>query len=277
MALGKRDNRATLDIAGELAVAAPGSKLEKRMAGHSKWAQIKRKKAVTDARRGQLWTRLLKEVTVAARLGGGDPDGNARLRVAIQEARGANVPSDNIERAVKRGSGELEGASYEEVSYEGYGPAGAAILVEAVTDNRNRTVAEIRHAFSRNGGNLGENGCVGWMFDKRGYLAFERGTMSEERFMELAVELDAEDLATTDEGYEIFTAPETYLAARDAVEAYGFEPAAAEISMIPKNYLELPEEHVRTVVQLLESLEELDDVQNVWSNVDTEAALTSVE
>lgn len=247
------------------------------MSGHSKWASIKRKKAVTDARRGQLWTRLLKEVTVAARLGGGDPDGNPRLRVAVQEAKGANVPNDNIDRAIKRGTGNLEGVSYEEVSYEGYGPGGAAILVEAVTDNRNRTVAEIRHAFSRNGGNLGESGCVAWMFDKRGYLAFERDAMTEERFMELALELDADDLSSTEDGYEIFTAPESYLEAREAIAAHDLEPAASEVSMIPKSYVEIADEHVPRVLRLIEALEDLDDVQNVWSNVDTETALANAD
>lgn len=246
------------------------------MAGHSKWAQIKRKKAVTDARRGQLWTKLLKEITVAARLGGGDPDGNSRLRVAIQEARGSNVPNDNIDRAVKRGTGELEGVSYEEVSYEGYGPGGAAILVEAVTDNRNRTVAEIRHQFSKHGGNLGESGCVAWMFDKRGYLAFEADSMDEEEFMELALELDVDDLASQEEGHEIFTAPERYLEVREAVAAKGVEPIASEIAMLPQTYVDLPEGNVETAMRLIEALEELDDVQNVWSNVNVDAASAGV-
>ena len=245
------------------------------MSGHSKWASIKRKKAVTDARRGQLWTRLLKEITVAARLGGGDPEGNARLRVAVQEAKGANVPGDNIDRAIKRGTGTLEEVSYEEVSYEGYGPGGAAILVEAVTDNRNRTVAEIRHAFSRNGGSLGDSGCVSWMFDKRGYVAFEKSSMTEEQFMELALELNVDDLSSDEEGYEIFTSPESYLDTREAVAASGFEPAAGEISMIPQSYVELSDEHAKTVIKLIESLEELDDVQNVWSNVNLDAALAT--
>ena len=245
------------------------------MSGHSKWASIKRKKAVTDARRGQLWTRLLKEITVAARLGGGDPDGNSRLRVAMQEAKGANVPSDNIDRAIKRGCGDLDEASYEEVSYEGYGPGGAAVLVEAVTDNRHRTVAEIRHAFSKNGGNLGESGCVSWMFDKRGYVAFERNSMTEEQFMELALELDVDDLSSSEYGYEIFTSPDSYLDTREAVAASGFEPAVGEISMIPQSHVDLSEEHLRTVMKLIESLEELDDVQNVWSNVDVDATPTS--
>jgi len=245
------------------------------MSGHSKWASIKRKKAVTDARRGQLWTRLLKEITVAARLGGGDPEGNARLRVAVQEAKGANVPSDNIDRAIKRGTGTLEGVSYEEVSYEGYGPGGAAILVEAVTDNRNRTVAEIRHAFSRNGGSLGDSGCVSWMFDKRGYVAFEKSSMTEEQFMELALELNVDDLSSDQEGYEIFTSPESYLDTREAVAASGFEPAAGEISMIPQSHVDLSKEHLQKVIKLIESLEELDDVQNVWSNVNLDAALAT--
>ncbi len=245
------------------------------MSGHSKWASIKRKKAVTDSRRGQLWTRLLKEITVAARLGGGDPNGNARLRVAMQDARGSNVPSDNIERAIKRGTGELEGVSYEELSYEGYGPGGVAILVETVTDNKNRTVAEVRHQFSKHGGSLGENGCVGWMFEKRGYLAFEADSMGEEEFMELALELDVEDLASDPEGHELFTAPERYLEIRELVEAKGIEPIASEIAMIPTSYVDLPDEHGGTILKLIEALEELDDVQNVWTNVNVETAVAS--
>ncbi|MGB3563244.1 MAG: YebC/PmpR family DNA-binding transcriptional regulator, partial [Thermoanaerobaculia bacterium] len=177
------------------------------MAGHSKWAQIKRKKAVTDSRRGQLWTKLLKEITVAARLGGGDPEGNARLRTAIQDAKSANVPNDNMDRAIKRGTGQLEGMSIEEATYEGYGPGGVAVLVETVTDNKNRTVSEIRHLFSKNGGNLGESGCVGWMFEKRGYFAIDNKEMSEEQFMEVALELGADDISIEDESYEIYTRP----------------------------------------------------------------------
>lgn len=241
------------------------------MSGHSKWASIKRKKAVTDSRRGQLWTKLLKEVTVAARLGGGDPDGNSRLRVAVQDARGSNVPSDNIDRAIKRGTGELEGVSYEEISYEGYAPGGAAIFIESVTDNRNRTVAEIRHQFSKHGGNLGENGSVAWMFEKRGYLAFEADSMTEEEFMELALELDVDDLASEEEGHEIFTVPESYLEVREAVAKRGVEPIASEIAMIPKTLADLPEDKVQTALKLIEALEELDDVQNVWSNLDVDA------
>ncbi len=243
------------------------------MAGHSKWAQIKRKKAVTDARRGQLWTRLLKEISVAAREGGGDPDGNARLRSAIQDAKASNVPADNIERAIQRGTGELEGVSYDEVTYEGYSPGGGAILIEALTDNRNRTVAELRHLFSRHAGNLGETGSVAWMFTKRGYLALGKADLSEEAFMELAVELGVEDIAITEDGYEIYTSPEAYAATRAAIEARGLELLGHELAMVPQTYLELAEEHAGPTLRLLEALEDHDDVQNVWSNLDVDSEL----
>ncbi len=238
------------------------------MAGHSKWAQIKRKKAVTDARRGQLWSKLLKEVTVAARLGGGDPDGNARLRAAIQDARAANVPNDNIERAIKRGTGELEGISYEEVSYEGYGPGGVAILVETLTDNKNRTVSELRHCFSKHGGNLGENGCVAWMFVKRGYFAIEKQALGEEEFMELALELGAADFAIEDDTLEIYTMPEDYGAVRDELERRELVLVAKELAMLPQNHVSLDEENAPRVLRLMEALEEHDDVQHVWANFD---------
>ncbi len=238
------------------------------MAGHSKWAQIKRKKAVTDARRGQLWSKLLKEVTVAARLGGGDPDGNARLRAAIQDARAANVPNDNIDRAIKRGTGELEGISYEEVSYEGYGPGGVAILVETLTDNKNRTVSELRHCFSKHGGNLGENGCVAWMFVKRGYFAIEKQALGEEEFMELALELGAADFAIEDDTLEIYTMPEDYGAVRDELERRELVLVAKELAMLPQNHVSLDEENASRVLRLMEALEEHDDVQHVWANFD---------
>jgi len=237
------------------------------MAGHSKWAQIKRKKAVTDARRGQLWSRLLKEVTVAARMGGEDPGGNPRLRSAIQEAKAANVPNDNIDRAVQRGAGLIEGAIYEEIAYEGYGPGGVAILVETVTDNRNRTVAEIRHYFSKYGGNLGENGCVGWMFEKRGYFAIDRSEMSEEEFMDLALEIGADDIETEDETYEIFVSPDSYLEVRALLEEKQVSLATAELAMLPQTYVDLEAEVSARVLRLMEALEEQDDVQNVWANV----------
>ena len=243
------------------------------MAGHSKWAQIKRKKAVKDARRGQLWTKLLKEITVAARLGGGDPTGNARLRTAIQEAKSANVPNDNIDRAIKRGSGQLEGFTYEEITYEGYGPGGVAILVEALTDNKNRTVAEVRHLFSKSGGNLGENGCVAWMFQKRGYFAIDKQTMSEEGFMDLALELEADDISIEEETYEIFTTPEDYSPVLDALEQRGIELEAKELAMLPQSFVDLGADQAPRLLELLEALEDNDDVQHVWANFDIDASL----
>ena len=241
------------------------------MAGHSKWAQIKRKKAVTDARRGKLFTKLLKEITVAARLGGGDPDGNARLRVAVQDARSSNVPNDNIERAIKRGTGDLEGYTFEEISYEGYGPGGVAVLIEAVTDNKNRTVAEIRHIFSKNGGSLGESGCVAWMFEKRGYFASDKGEIGEEQFMELALELDAEDVSIEDDVYEMFTTPDDYLRVKEALEEREVPLASHALAWIPKNLVSVASEKVESNLRLVEAFEDHDDVQNVWVNLDLDA------
>ncbi len=240
------------------------------MSGHSKWAQIKHKKATTDARRGRLFTRLLKEVTVAARLGGSDPAGNARLRNAIQDAKASNVPNDTIERAIKRGTGELEGITLEEITYEGYGPGGVAVMVEVLSDNRNRTVSEIRHLFARHGGNLGETGCVNWMFDKRGYFAIDRRAMPEEEAMELAVGLGAEDMAIDEDTYEIFTAPERYASVRAALEARGLPLAAKELAMVPQSYVELDGTKAAQALRLMEVLEEHDDVQNVWANFDVD-------
>jgi len=241
------------------------------MAGHSKWAQIKRKKAVTDARRGQLWTKLLKEVTVAARLGGGDPDGNPRLRTAVQEARSSNVPNDNIDRAIKRGTGELEGVSYEEVTYEGYGPGGVAILVEVLTDNRNRSVAEIRHLFSKSGGNLGENGCVAWMFDKKGLFAVDKTQMSEEEFMELALEIEAEDISIEEETYEIYSQPELFGALQEELEQRQVSLVARELAMLPQNQIKVEADKAPQVLRLMEALEDQEDVQHVWANFDIDA------
>ena len=243
------------------------------MAGHSKWAQIKRKKAVTDARRGQLWTKLLKEITVAARLGGGEPSANARLRSAIQEAKGANVPNDNIDRAIKRGTGQLEGFTYEEITYEGYGPGGVAILVETLTDNKNRTVSEVRHLFSKSGGNLGENGCVAWMFQKRGFFAIDKGTMSEEAFMDLALELEADDISLEDETYEIYTAPEDFSPVLDQLEERGIDLVAQELAMLPQSSVELGADEAPKLLNLLEALEDNDDVQHVWANFDIDPSL----
>jgi YebC/PmpR family DNA-binding regulatory protein len=239
------------------------------MSGHSKWATIKHKKAATDARRGKLFTKLLREITVAARMGGGDPKGNSRLRSAVLEARSNSVPGDTIERAIKKGTGELEGESYEEVIYEGYGPGGVAILVEGMTDNRNRTSSEVRHLFTRHGGNLGESGCVSWMFARRGYFAIERGaTMGEEEFMELALELGADDINIEEDHYEIFTSPEDFIAVQEALDQRGVPPAVKELAMVPQSYMELPAERVGQVLRLMEALEDHDDVQHVWANLD---------
>ena len=237
------------------------------MSGHSKWSTIKRKKGVADSRRGQLWTKILKEVTVAARMGGGDPDGNARLRTAIQDARGSNVPNENIDRAIKRGTGELDGVTYEEITYEGYGPGGAAILIATVTDNKNRTVAELRHLFSKHGGALSDSGSVAWMFEVRGYFAIDKATMAEDEFMELALSIDADDISTDEDAYEIFTSPESYVVTKEAIEAQDVPLASSELARIPQNYLDLDSKKVETNLKLLGILEDHDDVQNVWSNI----------
>jgi YebC/PmpR family DNA-binding regulatory protein len=237
------------------------------MSGHSKWATIKHKKAATDARRGKLFSKILKEITVAARVGGGDAKGNPRLRAAILEARSNSVPGDNIERAVKKGTGEIASAVYEEVIYEGYGPAGVAMLVEAATDNRNRTTGEIRHLFTRNGGNLGEAGCVAWMFHRRGYFVIDQSVMDEEKFMELALELGADDVAIAEDVYEIYTPMESFIATQEELERRGVPLAAKELAMVPQTTLDVPADKVGQVLRLIEALEDHDDVQKVWANV----------
>lgn len=241
------------------------------MAGHNKWSQIKRKKAVTDSRRGKLWTKILKEVTVAAKLGGADPAGNPRLRVGIQEAKSANVPNENIERAVKRGSGLLDGVTYEELTYEGYAPGGVAILVETLTDNKNRTVSELRHLLTKSGGNLGESGCVAWMFDKRGYFALGKAGLDEDNFMELALELGVEDAEVQDEVYELYCAAEEYASVRDELEGRGLQVESRALAMVPKNEVELDPETAVRVLNLMDAIEDQDDVQNVWSNLNVDA------
>ena len=241
------------------------------MAGHSKWAQIKRKKAVTDARRGQLFTKLLKEISVSARLGGGDSEGNARLRSAIQEARSNNVPNDNIERAILRGTGELEGVTYEDVTYEGYGPGGAAILIEAVTDNRNRTVAELRHLFSKHGGNLGESGCVAWMFEQQGYFVLEDEELTEERLIEIGLELEVDDFNADDEGFELYSSAERFADVRDGLERMEIATSTRELAWLPKSYMQVDPDKTSTLLALMEALEEHDDVQSVWANFDIDA------
>ena len=245
------------------------------MAGHSKWAGIKHKKAAIDAKRARRWTKLVREVIVSARLGGGDPDFNPRLRSAILDAKADNVPNDTIDRAIKKGTGELEGESFEEVSYEGYGPSGVAVLVEAMTDNRNRTVSELRNLFSRNGGNLGETGCVAWMFDRRGCFAIEPSAMSEEELMELALELGVEDFEVG-EPYELFTAPEDYARVREELERRGVPLAAAELAMIPQSTVELGEGS-GAVLRLMEALEDHDDVQHVWANFEVDEGVLAAQ
>jgi YebC/PmpR family DNA-binding regulatory protein len=237
------------------------------MSGHSKWSTIKHKKAATDARRGKMFSKILKEITVAARMGGGDPKGNARLRTALLEARSNSVPGDNIDRAIKKGTGELESVVYEEITYEGYGPAGVAVLVEAATDNRNRTTAEIRHAFARNGGNLGEAGCVAWMFNRRGYFAIDSGGMDEEKFMDLALELGADDVAIEEDVYEVYTSMEGFISVQEELERRGIPLAAGELAMVPQTTIDVPRDKVSQVLRLVEALEDLDDVQKVWANL----------
>lgn len=239
------------------------------MSGHSKWSTIKRKKGAADAKRGRMFTRLIKEITVAARMGGGDPDGNPRLRSAIATAKADNMPKDNIERAIKKGTGELEGAVYEEITYEGYGPGGVAVLVDTMTDNKNRTVADIRHAFSKNGGNLGEFGCVGWMFDRKGLMLVDKDSISEEKLMDLALEAGAEDVIEEDSEFQVLTGPDDFDSVKEALETENIKFIEASVSMIPQNTIDVSDEKpARQLLRLLESLEDHDDVQNVYANFD---------
>jgi YebC/PmpR family DNA-binding regulatory protein len=243
------------------------------MAGHSKWANIQHRKAAVDQKRAKRWTKILREVTVSARLGGGDPDANPRLRSAIQDARTDNVPNDTIDRAIKKGTGDLEGVSYEEIVYEGYGPGGVAVIVEAMTDNRNRTVAEIRHVFSRFGGSLGESNSVAWMFDRRGYFEIERTAMSEEEVMELALEVGVEDIETEGESYELYSSFEDYATVREELEKREVALVTKQLAMVPQSSVEVEGGSARTALKLLDALEDHDDVQHVWANlvVDEEA------
>ena len=238
------------------------------MSGHSKWHSIKHKKAATDSKRGRIFTRLIKEMTAAARMGGGDPDSNPRLRLAIATAKASNMPAENIKRAVMRGTGELPGVSYEDVNYEGYGPGGVAIFMQTLTDNRNRTVAEIRHVLSKNGGNLGETGCVGWMFDRRGYFVIEKSTVEEEALFETALSVGADDMREDGDNFEILTTPENFEAVRSALEKSNIATVVAEVSMMPQNYVKLEGKQAQTMLKLMEALEDHEDIQNVWSNFD---------
>ena len=238
------------------------------MAGHSKWANIQHRKGAQDAKRGKLFTRLIREITVAARMGGSDPATNPRLRAAIDKALGSNMTKDVIERASKRGAGELEGAAYEEIRYEGYGPNGIAIMVDCMTDNRNRTVAEVRHVFSKRGGNMGTDGCVAFMFNQKGIISLAPG-LDEDSVMEVALEAGAEDIVTNDDGsIDVFTTPDDYAIVKDALDAAGFEAQSAEITMHPDNTVSLDLDDAQKAIAMIDAFEELDDVQQVYSNAD---------
>ena len=242
------------------------------MAGHSKWKQIKRKKAITDSKRASSWTKVIREITVAAKAGGGDPGGNPRLRTAIDAAQAVNMPKENIERAIKKGTGELEGETYHELTYEGYGPGGAAIFIEATTDNPNRTVAEIRHAFSRNGGNLGATNSVAWMFDRKGQITLDAGKVTnEERALEAALEAGAEDFSRDGDQYRVATAPFELHNVLAALKAKGYDSESAEVAMVPRNTIKVEGKDAAQLMKLLDALEELDDVAKVFSNFEMDA------
>ena len=239
------------------------------MSGHSKWSTIKRKKGAIDSKRGKIFTKLIKEITLAARLGGGDIEGNSRLRSAVMAAKEENMPKDNIDRAIKKGTGELGGeAAYEEVTYEGYGPAGVAVIVEVMTDNKNRTVAEIRHIFSKHGGNLGENGCVAWMFDKKGSIVFDKKAVSEDALMESALEAGADDVRDQETEWEVITDPLAFEAVKRAIDQKGWKYLEARVGMIPQNTIKLEAGKAEQMLKLMEKLEDNDDVQNLYANFD---------
>ena len=238
------------------------------MAGHSKWKQIKHKKALTDNKRAAAWTKIIREITVAAKAGGGDPAGNPRLRLAMDNARAANMPNDNIERAIKKGTGELEGVSYEEITYEAYGPAGVAIMIDALTDNGNRTVADIRRWLSRNGGNLGTTGSVAWMFDRRGEITIDGERYDEDTVMEAALEAGALDVQSEDGAFTVLTETTDFNAVQDGLRAKGIEWESAELAMVPKNTVNVTGADAEQLVKLLDLLEDLDDVQKVYTNAD---------
>lgn len=240
------------------------------MSGHSKWSQIKHKKASTDAKRGKIFTKIVKEISVAARTGGGDPDGNPRLRTAIEKAKEVNMPSDNIKKAIMKGTGELPGTMYEEITYEGYGPGGVALLIEALTDNKNRTVSEIRHILSKNGGSMGEAGCVSWMFEKKGYILVEKSKVDEDTLMSIVLDAGAEDMKNDpkENNYEIIISPENLNAVKEAIEKQNIPAALSEITMLPKSYIPIEGSTADQMVRLIDSLEDNDDVQNVYANFD---------
>ena len=241
------------------------------MSGHSKWSTIKHKKGALDAKRGKIFTRLIREITISAKDGGGDPDGNPRLRTAILAAKAENMPQENIKRAIQRGTGELEGVNYEEITFEGYGPGGVAILVEVLTDNRNRAVSEIRHAFSKNGGNLGESGSVRFMFHKKGLIAVEKSASTEEKLMDIVLEHGGEDLNDEGDSWEIITDPASYETVAGTIKAAGIPTVMSEITMVASTYTKLEGNPANQMLRLLEALEDCDDTQNVYSNFDMDA------
>ena len=240
------------------------------MSGHSKWHTIKHKKGAADAKRGKVFTRIIKELTVAARNGGGDPGTNPRLRTIIADAKSVNMPADNIKKAIQRGTGELPGVSYEEITYEGYGPGGAALIMECMTDNKNRTVGEIRHLLEKYNGNLGSSGSVAWMFSKKGYIVVDKSAADEEKLLNVVLEAGGDDLRDDGDSWEVLSDPSAFEAVRDAVKALGIEPASAQVAMLPQNYVKLQGKEASHMVKLMEALEDHDDVQHVWSNFDIE-------
>ena len=240
------------------------------MSGHSKWSSIKHKKGAADAKRGKVFTRIIKELTVAARVGGGDPDSNPRLRTVVADAKAANMPADNIKRAIRRGTGEEPGVSYEEATYEGYGPGGAALMLETLTDNKNRTVSEIRHLLSKHGGNLGETNSVAWMFTKQGYILIEKSKVDEDDLMGVALETGADDVRDDQDNWEVLTSPEDFHRVLEAVKGLGVETLMAEVAMLPQNYINLEGKAAQQMLKLMGLLEAHDDVQHVWSNFNVE-------
>jgi len=246
------------------------------MSGHSKWSTIKHKKGATDAKRGKIFTKVIKEITVAARIGGGDVDGNPRLRLAVQKAKEVNMPQENVTRAIKKGTGELEGVQYQEISYEGYGPGGVAIFMEVMTDNKNRTISELRAVLDKNGGNMGENGCVAWIFEKKGTITIMTSEKNEEELLELAIDAGGDDLQTVDDHYEITTSIETFESVRKAIENSGIKVQSAELTRIPQNMVKVEEKNCKSLLRLMDMLEDHDDIQKVYSNFDITDELIAI-
>jgi YebC/PmpR family DNA-binding regulatory protein len=240
------------------------------MSGHSKWHTIKHKKGAADAKRGKVFTRIIKELTVAARNGGGDPGSNPRLRTIIADAKAVNMPADNIKKAIQRGTGELPGVTYEEITYEGYGPGGAALIIECMTDNKNRTVGEVRHILEKHSGNLGASNSVAWMFSKKGYIVIDKAAADEEKLLNAALDAGADDVRDDGDSWEVLSEPGAFETVRDAVKGLGIEPGTAQVAMLPQNYVKLQGKDASHMVKLMESLEDHDDVQHVWSNFDIE-------